>query len=105
MKSYYSRFQAFSHGRGYLGYKSFKSQELYLNGLLKLADKLFWSPIAAVVFILVKNDALAGFTFIVSLGLITFGLNLRHHALLGFDEIERRKTQKEKRKSLLCKNT
>jgi hypothetical protein len=83
------------HGKGYLGYSSVKSQEVFLKSLVKISDKLFWSPLAAIAALIINDGALAAMT-IVGCGILTvIAMCIRHSALAGFDEIESRKKAKE----------
>jgi hypothetical protein len=85
-------------GYNYQEYSSVKAQELFLDSQLKVSAKLLWAPLGVVFSIITGKLILITVTMLLGAVMIVLALNLRHKALMGFDQVELRKQREEKAK-------
>lgn len=82
-------------------YTSPDAQKIYARSLLKLSDKFFWAPIAALLSMGLSNRNDVSFVLIqctLTVALLAGGIYLRHCALVIYDRLP--KNNKKKRSSI-----
>ena len=94
MKNFLHWYKEVFHGQGFRAYKSGKAKEKFADSILKIADKLFWAPLASLVAIGLNGKELVFEVFFITAVLLILGMWLRHVGLKAIDEVEADKKKK-----------
>ena len=68
-----------------MGYSSQEAQKKFADSLLKIADKIFWAPMAYLGIMLYQSRQLDVFDFFYILLFFILGILMRHQALEVYD--------------------
>ncbi|EHZ2903734.1 hypothetical protein MDT99_004319 [Vibrio vulnificus] len=85
------------HAKGYEGYLSEDAQKKFADSLLKIADKMFWAPIAYFGVSVYQNKALDLWGIVYLTIFFVLAVCLRHQGLKVYDlHYEKKKAKEEK---------
>lgn len=89
------------HGKGVEAYSSAKARKKYARSLLRLADKFFWAPIAALLAtgLTSRNDIFLA-QCIIAATFVILGIYLRHCALIIYDDLPKKRNKRTTSSSL-----
>ena len=99
LKNLFLAFQS----NGYRGYKSHKAQEKFAESLLKIADKLFWAPLAYLGVSLYQGQNISNYGYAFIILFFVLGVYLRHEALTVYDLHDEKEKLKAQSKRLVNK--
>lgn len=88
-------YRNYFHGKGYGAYKSEESQRLFLDGLIKLTEKLFWLPIVSLVALILKPSMASSGILVACSVLFFLAMAMRHYVLTEIDKINQSNNEKE----------
>ncbi len=73
------------HSKGFLGYTSEEAQKQFADSLLRIADKMFWAPMAYLGVTLYQNQEISVLGFVYIAIFFVLGIILRHNGLKVYD--------------------
>ena len=91
------------HGKGYLGYKSKDAQKKFADSLLKIADKMFWAPMAYIGASLYQAKDISFYGYAYVLFFFVLGVSMRHQALKVYDSHDTQSKDQENKNRVLNK--
>ncbi|CAK1877042.1 conserved hypothetical protein [Vibrio crassostreae] len=89
--------------KGYEGYKSTEAQKKFADSLLKIADKLFWAPIAYLGVLIYQNKVFDVSSALYITTFLVLAVCLRHQALKVYDLHEEKSKAKAEKARLTNK--